>query len=995
MPEPRLVLGLDIGIASCGWALIDDANHRIIALGTHLWDAPQNDKDKKSLAKLRREARSSRRNVKRTADRKKNCLKLFKTHGLVPQDASQQSLQTVKGDIQPLEARVKALDTRVTDRELAQALYNICVRRGYIPHGSDGASNSEDGKVLKAIAANREHLEQSEYRTVGEMMLRKGQTEGRTCGSSRNKGGDYSHCVTLEQYVEEVEAIFDAQRLLGNPSASEELERDYLECLTWQKPSDNHDERVYSQVGLCTYFGLDDELPLEDRKAAAKACLSSELCIAHERFANVQIVNPDGTEQPLPFATRQECVKILFSPTPIDKNKNRTVSYMRLRKMLDLSASQCFKGIAADKEKEEVYKPRVWRRMREELPEELLQRMHDNRDLADRIGSALTYASTEKSLRTQLEALQLSDSETEAICSLPYNSKLFSGYGERSLMALAMLNDAFEDESISTLHDAEKASGLYEKRMGKLALERGLRLPPYASVDPTCKNPVVLRVMGRVRKLVNAVIAEYGLLDIIRIELARELKHSEKEKRSIKQSNERRETQRNRAKKKLSEELGCSPDEISGSLLRKYELWVEQDGVDLYTGDKIHYERLLEDDSYCQIDHILPYSRTCDDSQNNKILALNTSNQRKGNRSPYEWMHSGEEDAPSWEAFVDRLKGITYKKREKLLEQELEEKTGDFIKRNLNDTRYATRAAKDYLEDCLAFPDGGQHVFAVAGGATAALRNAWGFAKKNREKDDCHHAIDAAIIAMCNPVCVTKIAKASERKQLTPKAERTQLFANTEPWPGFAKAIEQAAAEIIPTRMVNNSVTGRLFEDTRYRFVGLNAKGTKALITSGGKQKSTGNYVFSDDGSVMLPDGIAFLRLWWDDTVKKPRYLAEPVYYADIDGIRHGTYQPRYAKAHSQRCDWPLIPEEVLKQKPIVLRYGQAFIANGTLYRFAGFNSDKANWIVGHPLSFKTKCTPPPISTKIKSRDDLRLVDEDILGTCFSTGQFKLPDSEC
>ena len=56
-----LVLGLDPGIASCGFALLDMTDHRILEMGAHLFDAPQEDKTKVSLATSRRMARSTRR----------------------------------------------------------------------------------------------------------------------------------------------------------------------------------------------------------------------------------------------------------------------------------------------------------------------------------------------------------------------------------------------------------------------------------------------------------------------------------------------------------------------------------------------------------------------------------------------------------------------------------------------------------------------------------------------------------------------------------------------------------------------------------------------------------------------------------------------------------------------------------------------------------------------------------------------------------------------
>lgn len=231
--RPYLVLGLDIGIGSCGWCVLDIANKHVVDMGAHLWEVPQEPKSKTSTAVTRRDSRSARRNHDRHTNRMEACFQLLKEHDLLPEDATRSSLQTTKGDLQPLEARVKALDYLLTDREFAQVLYNLCNRRGYIPHGE--ASDSDGRKVLEAIKENDELMKDRGYRTVGEMQLNEGRANGKFYGASRNKG-DYSHCVKMTQLLEEVDTIFDAQRDLENPNATQALQEDFKSCMAWQTP---------------------------------------------------------------------------------------------------------------------------------------------------------------------------------------------------------------------------------------------------------------------------------------------------------------------------------------------------------------------------------------------------------------------------------------------------------------------------------------------------------------------------------------------------------------------------------------------------------------------------------------------------------------------------------------------------------------------------------------------------------------------------------------
>ena len=128
--KPYLVLGMDPGIASCGFALLDMNNHEILEMGAHLFDVPQNPKSHESNAVARRAARSIRRNLDRTQARQKHCLALMKEYGLVPSDADRNWLQSQKGDKPVLKLRAVGLDRLLTGREFAQVLYLLVTRRG-------------------------------------------------------------------------------------------------------------------------------------------------------------------------------------------------------------------------------------------------------------------------------------------------------------------------------------------------------------------------------------------------------------------------------------------------------------------------------------------------------------------------------------------------------------------------------------------------------------------------------------------------------------------------------------------------------------------------------------------------------------------------------------------------------------------------------------------------------------------------------------------------
>jgi len=58
-------------------------------------------------------------------------------------------------------------------------------------------------------------------------------------------------------------------------------------------------------------------------------------------------------------------------------------------------------------------------------------------------------------------------------------------------------------------------------------------------------------------------------------------------------------------------------------------LYLEQEAKSIYSGKTIELDRLLSDDDYCQVDHILPYSRTFDNSYMNKVKCIADENQAR------------------------------------------------------------------------------------------------------------------------------------------------------------------------------------------------------------------------------------------------------------------------------------------------------------------------------------------------------------------------------
>lgn len=996
--------GLDIGVASCGLCLVDVLNHEIVLMASHLFKSPVVDKKKasaapESLASVRRGARSVRRNIMREGRRKKAIRAVLADAGLIPADAGGEWFSARRDERTVVKLRAKALKYPLNLRELARVLYSFASHRGYIDHGK---SDKEDdaGKVKKALAANHAALADGECETFGQYLS--GQPR------SRNRAGDYSYTADIGMTVDEVRTIFARQRELGSEIATEALEERYIAELTWLTDTSKCDMSTYLKVGFCTYRGA-------PYRRGAMSTISFEMVRAHQTLCNAVILHGDGSSSTIPGGVRIEIVRELFAV----KKSVKPLKWSGLRRRLGLAEDDLFKGRPVEEEKRDCIALPAWAVLCSGLYDNhrnLLERLHDHVDDADAVCSALTFASSAASLAGRLAPLALTDDEVEAVVDLPYSARLFSGYASASLEALQILRGTFEDPRIMNLRQAEEASGLAQVR-AMLTEERGESsdglLCAFSEYDPTCKNPVVLRATAQVRRMVNSAIRHYGLPDIIRVEVARELKRSKHEREIVAEGNRARLELNEQAKRDIIEFFGL-PDghHVRGRDLAMVKLYREQGGKDPYSGSSIDFRRMLEEHGYAEIDHILPISRTCDDSQTNKVLCLTKSNRDKSNRSPFEWMASGEDSAPNWGEFCGRMERwaknceptrYARKKLANLTCENLAERAGDFIDRNLNDTRYMSAALAKWLRECLPFPkDDHEHVFCVAGGATALMRGVWGVGitgpdgRKNRD-DDRHHAVDAAVIACCTPGIVKNVALVNEGHA---SAEaRLRLFRDSLPYPEFKEQVDAWIPCIVPTLTLPRTVTGSVLKDTVYPYLGRDEAGKDLYLTV--KKDKEGRTVEKkvNKATTMWKDGQGGCRAYgamcaldavFDASAgKRGKWTFDPVYCIDIpqrdDEIR--TMRVFSKEKAIDMWDTVEVPEDAprmtMRRGDVLVCDGKAArfhfynVSNGAIFTVANRSRDPKQLQLTGPLSNERFPTPS------KWGPDIKVMQEDCLGLCW------------
>lgn len=294
--------------------------------------------------------------------------------------------------------------------------------------------------------------------------------------------------------------------------------------------------------------------------------------------------------------------------------------------------------------------------------------------------------------------------------------------------AIEKIKDYLTKNSYGFTENDQAFQKLYHHSQPIEVKELQEELPPTENL----RNPIIQQALNELRRTVNKLLDDcrqkYGAafrFDHIHVEMGRELRNSkierEKQTHSIRENEKKNEA----ARLKLRE-FGLQP---SRENIQKYLLYKEIEekaGIVCcpYTGKTIKLSDVLGSDGCIQIEHIVPYSISLDDSFANKTLCDATFNRNKGELPPYDFYCKNPSPEQwgvySWEDVEERaFRLLPYMKAKRFIRRKNPD-TGEFISRQLNDTRYIGKKAVEYLSTIC--PD----VKAFPGQLTAELRHLWG-----------------------------------------------------------------------------------------------------------------------------------------------------------------------------------------------------------------------------------------------------------------------------
>lgn len=824
----ELIFGFDIGTTSIGSAVVrmdsTSGTGDIVHLGVRIFPEAR-DPDGVPLNQERRKRRMMRRQLRRRRTRRRDLNQFLHEAGLLPEFSKAKGSAWAEAmALDPWQLRAKATSEQLGSVELGRALYHLAQRRHFRGRDLEGSAEVADGNTDTASAEEQKAASQRE-KDRGAL-----KASGRTLGAfiaaipergERRRGHHFSRDDVAAEFRAIVAAQASHYAQLRDADFVSALEQTIFDQkpVFWRKAT----------LGECRF------VPGAELAASASWVAQEKRML--EKLNNLRI--EEGNGRPLDEQERAALLALLRTQDSATWGGIRRHLKLYWRKH-DLPEKPTFNLERGGE------KGLVGNRLENRLAAIMGERWNADPDLRDRmrreiharlyacdygqIGRRIVILREAKrraeraAERDRLKAdFALTDEQADCLANLTFASG-WEPFSEDALWQfLPRLQAGAIFGSLLASHEEE---GWRTTTFPNRVQPTGSwvdRLPtPGKSRDEverqkSIRNPTVLRVQNELRKVVNNLIAVHGRPDRIRVEVAREVGKSARERSEDLKRNRDREKERKKAAEELQKGGIAQPTRDD---IEKWLLWEECNRQCPYTGKMISFDALFKHGEF-QVEHIWPRWRSLDDSFANKTLCHRDFNLTKSNRTPFE---AFEHDAEGWEAALTRVRafaGPPGRAAIKVRRFAATEIPADFAARQLTDTGYAARQAVGFLK--MLFPDLGQagevRVATLSGRVTSRLRHNWGLnniLSDNGEKtraDHRHHAIDALVAALAHPGFTQRLSRWFQaRDAATPQPEPPLD-------PPFADVRAQATrkvADIVVSHRVRRKVSGPLHKDTTY-----------------------------------------------------------------------------------------------------------------------------------------------------------------------------------
>jgi len=840
-PKPYR-LGLDLGTNSLGWFVVwldrDGDRWRPVGLGpggVRVFPDGRDPQSGTSNAVDRRAARSARKRRDRFVGRRKDLIEALVRHGLMPTEPHDRKALEA---LDPYELRAKALDGPLPAHHIGRALFHLNQRRGFLSNRKADKKDDDKGAIKQAASRLKQAIEDEKVRTLGEFLWSRHRRRDPVRARNRSTGpkAEYDFYPTRGLLLDELKQIWDAQAP-HHPSMTAQAREEIAQIIFFQRPLKQ------PPVGKCALAPAKE--PYEKDPEGYRCPWAHPLAQRFRILQEVRNLDVRETGRSARKLSKEEGDRVALALQQSNK-----VSFDKIRALLRLPQEARFN---LESERRDHLKG-------DEVAERLANRNLFGKawrgftlDRQIMIANRLLGEADETALVSWLQSECGLD---PAIADKVADALLPDGHCRLGLRAIKKILPHME--AGLGYADAATAAGYDHAKLPDGVLSLTGRLPYYGewlpdavvgSADPRdpnekrygrFPNPTVHIGLGQLRRIVNELVSKHGAPTEIAIEFTRALKHSPKDRAEIKRE-QRRNQEKNDERRKELEKLGMPANPRN---LLKMRLWEElnpRDPLDrkcVYTGEQIGVEKLLSD--AVDIDHILPFSMSLDDSAANKIVCMRYGNRHKRREAPFQAFGSSpilDGHAYRWDDIAVRAASLPRNKRWRfdMDAPEKFDKMGGFIGRQLNETGWLARVAKQYLG---AITDPYQ-IWVVPGRLTSMIRGKWGlnallpdhnyagvqdkaedflaatddmeFSGVKNRADHRHHAIDALVAALTDRALLWKMANAYDD-------ERDKIAVDP-PWESLRDDLKATLDRMVVSHKPDHGIQGKLHEDTAYGLV--------------------------------------------------------------------------------------------------------------------------------------------------------------------------------
>ena len=755
-----LSFGIDLGIASVGWSVFNLKENKILDKGVYLYSEAEKSED-------RRISRGVRRRKNRKLHRIERLNILFNANGIVVKNTYDSNL---------LEKRLLGIKEKITMQDIVNIIMYFARHRGYIPFKDEDERKSEIVDELRKQGLLACQIQEQIFN-----------------GNSKYRGDEY--LIQHSDYVKELKTMLYEQKKYYQ-EINEEFINDVIEIINskrrfWEGPGGprenqlnkygryrnledlekynkdkNYNKYLFENlIGNCNIYA-------NEKKASAWNFYAESFNFFND-MTNLKINIQDLDETNRIYFEKVDKETYKLKNTAIETLKDNvlnssSVSYPKLFKKLFLVDFSKIYGYKKDKNgNPELAKFEQIRKLKNKLEDaKLIEELFCNMDAYNK-AIYLIQVSPDKQTRYEILKDNLEEFYSDRLIELLSSCSLenrYNSFSEKALKKYLELmeeynqNSSYIERKFSDEINATREEELINSYISENIEKGNLKYINSKGVEDIVASPATKKSLRKAISIINKLFSKYGYPGYICIENTRELLSTDKQKEyenKTLDNNRKRET----AKKKL-EEAGYEVSEVN---IDKYLLLNETNHKCAYCNKDITV-------SNCEIEHILPRSKTANDTFLNKTVSCTQCNSLKNNRTPYEFLTSQN----MYEDFKNRVKKNSKfddKKKDNLLfEGNIDKYEKNFKNRNLNDTAYATNELANQVElfkKAYMKHNYGEildtKVLKIPGQFTGIIRRK---AKLDKNRDfKYHHAVDASIIASMPYLRVAKLIDMVQNEQ--------------------------------------------------------------------------------------------------------------------------------------------------------------------------------------------------------------------------------------